>query len=376
VAVGPLDSGLRMWRHRWRILISLSLVLLGAAGDACRAEPPGALRGVLARQERITPEFLEAWKARGATALVVPLDEPAQRRWDATAKAAERAGLALWPWIEVARDPALADAHPEWMASLGKHHDDWRRRFPSAPRPKAGEVVKVWPWVPIGYTPAFAAQAQRVRALLADLPGAWAGVLVNDLQAAPSSCGCGNDQCRWALDYGAPATAEKEPGDDAAARFVAALHERHPGKPVVPVWVTECQVADLPGAPGSTGLCGDVHCAQGDCWPRYVRQWNALLARTDGPIALALWPQTFQRDPVRWNSEARALFETPPRNGTPLRPERTVAVVQAWQMPEAAVEGVLARVNQTAAQWVVAVDVIDQSWQPRIVPVSEPPQKH
>ena len=87
-----------------------------------------------------------------------------KRRWKSMAEVVERAGMTLWPWIEVARNPAMAGDHPEWMAAIGAHHDDWRRRFPSAPVAKAGEVIKAWPWVPIGYAPAFEAHRQRLKA--------------------------------------------------------------------------------------------------------------------------------------------------------------------------------------------------------------------
>ena len=97
------------------------------------AEPTASMRGVLVRPERVTPEFLAAWKDKGATAVVVPLDEATKRRWETMARAVEQAGMTLWPWIEVARNPAMADAHPEWMAATGGHHDDWRRRFPERP---------------------------------------------------------------------------------------------------------------------------------------------------------------------------------------------------------------------------------------------------
>ena len=296
-------------------------------------EPNASLRGVLVRPERVTPEFLTAWKAKGVTTVVVPLDEVTKRRWESMARVVEQAGMRLWPWVEVARNPAMADAHPEWMAAPGGHHDDWRRRFPKAPKAKPGEVIKAWPWVPIGYAPAFDAHRERLKALLGDLPGAWSGVFLNDLQAGPSSCGCGNDQCRWALDYGTPETAAKTPGDDAAARVVAELLARHPGKVMIPVWVTECEPVDLPDAKDGTGLCGGVPCAKGDCWPRYVRNWNPLLKATDGPIALALWPETFRRDPAHWIESDLALFQKPPRGGTPLAPEKTVAIVQAWDKP-------------------------------------------
>ena len=92
-------------------------------------------------------------------------------------------------------------------------------------------------------------------------------MFLNDLQAGPSSCGCGNDQCRWALDYGSPPTAAKTPGDDFAARIVAELSRGFPGKAVVPVWVTECEPSDLPGAKGGTGLCGGVGCAAATAGP-------------------------------------------------------------------------------------------------------------
>jgi hypothetical protein len=215
----------------YRKLSALTICILMASqlsrNEMRAAEPQRLVRGVLVRAEKVTPEFLRAWKAKGVTDVIVPLDEVTKQRWETTARAVEQAGMSLWPWIEVARNPAMADAHPEWMATPGGHHDDWRRRFPNAPTPKAGEVIKVWPWVPIGYAPAFDAHRQRLKDLLGDLPGAWSGVFLNDLQAAPSSCGCGNDQCRWALDYGAPSTATKTTGDDGAAIIVAELSARH-----------------------------------------------------------------------------------------------------------------------------------------------------
>ena len=276
----------------------VSVVLSLSQGAVRGEETKSALRGVLAKPERITPEFLAMWKSRGATAVVVPLDETSKPRWITISKSVEQAGMALWPWIEVGRNPSMADAHPDWMAAIGGHHDDWMRRFPDAPKAKTGEVIKAWPWVPIGYAPAFDAHHGRLKALLDDLPGAWPGVFLNDLQTGPSSCGCGNDQCRWALDYGSPPTAPRTPGDGIAARFVAELRQHLPGKSVVPVWVTECEPIDLPGAKGGTGFCGGVGCAKGDCWPRYVREWNPLLKATDGPVALALWTGTFRREPA------------------------------------------------------------------------------
>jgi hypothetical protein len=345
-----------------------ALAALITWGEPGAAEPKGPVRGILLKRERATPELLAAWKSKGVTAVVVPLDETTRPRWSELSKAVEQAGLTLWPWVEVARNPAMAAAHPEWMASPGGHHDDWRRRFPSAPKANPRAVIKTWPWVPIGYAPALEAHRERLEALLGDLPGLWAGVFLNDLQAGPSSCGCGNDQCRWALDYGSPATAPKTPGDDAAARIVAELIRRHPGKTIVPVWVTECEPVDLPDAPGGTGLCGRVRCAKGDCWPRYTRAWNPLLRATEGPIALALWPETFHRDPSRWVETDLALFQNPPGDSAPLPAARTVAIVQAWKKPEADVVALFKRAQGWAQGWVLALDPIDQSWEPRVFP--------
>ena len=299
----------------------------------------------------------------------MPLDERSKRRWAPTAKAIDDAGMVLWPWIEVRHNPGMALAHPDWMAAIGAHHDDWRRRFPGAPTARPGEVIKAWPWVPIGYVPAFEAHRRRLSGLLADLPGNWAGVFLNDLQAGPSSCGCGNDQCRWALDYGWPTTLARTPGDDAAARIVADLSASHPGKVIVPVWVTECELVDLPDAKGGTGLCGRVPCAANDCWPRYARNWNSLVKATAGPIALGLWPETFGRDAAHWMKSDLTLFQKPPRGGVPLAPDRTIAVVQAWGKSESAAIAPPEGINQSAAGWVLALDRIDQSWEPRAVPM-------
>jgi hypothetical protein len=357
-----------------RKLSALTICILMASqlsrNEIRAAEPQRLVQGVLVRAERLTPEFLKAWKAKGVTDVIVPLDEVTKQRWETTAKVIELAGMTLWPWIEVARNPAMADAHPEWMATPGGHHDDWRRRFANAPKEKAGEVIKVWPWVPIGYAPAFDAHRARLKDLLTDLPGRWSGAFLNDLQAGPSSCGCGNDQCRWALDYGAPATAAKTTGDDVAAKIVAELFARHRGKTIVPVWVTECEPVDLPNAKNGTGLCGGVSCATGDCWPRYARAWNPLLEATDGPIALAMWAETFGRDGANWLDKDIGLFQKPPRGSTPLTGSRTIAVVQSWQKSEAAVNSLLARAKQFATGWVLALDSIDQSWEPRRVPLA------
>ncbi len=327
--------------------------------------PPGPIRGMLVGERRVTPTRLGAWKGMGAIAVVVRLDESVTRaRWAELAGAVAGQGMALYPWIEVARNPAMADAHPSWMATVGRHHNDWRTRFPAAPRPGPGEVIKAWPWVPIGYAPAFEAHRLRVKALLDGLPGEWAGVFLNDLQAGPSSCGCGNDQCRWALDYGTTPTAPKVPGDAAAAQFVAEVRGMHPGKVVVPVWVTECEPADSPSAGKTTGLCGGVECARNDCWPRYARAWNPLVESTPGPIAVGLWRDAFRRGPD-WDMSALATFRNPPRGGRAIEPGRVVAVLQGRGVSDGP-DPRIAAAGRDGGGWVVAHEPVDQSWEPRL----------
>jgi hypothetical protein len=360
-----------MRRELARFVVILVAVAVAGGPRVLRAQPvrgPGLIRGTLIDVGKATPEALASWKADGGNAVIVPLDVSVNRAtWSALANAAARAGLDLYPWIDVARNRAMADAHPEWMASPGGHHADWRRRFPHAPTAGKGEVLKLWPWVPIGYTPAFEAHSARVAALLDGLPGGWSGVFLNDLQAGPSSCGCGNDQCRWALDYGSPPTTKRLDGDDVAAQFVAKVRGRFREKTVIPVWVTECEVADLPGAAGGTGHCGTVHCASADCWPRYARAFEPLRKSTPGPIAVGLWTEAFGRKPG-WSETGLALFLKPPK-GEPFPAERAVGIVPVGNDDPKAQAELTGRLDRAGVGWVVAKSRIDESWEPRVVKV-------
>jgi hypothetical protein len=93
---------------------------------------------------------------------------------------------------------------------------------------------------------------------------------------------------------------------------------------------------------------------------------------TDGPIAVALWPETFRRDPARWIETALPLFQKPPGGGTPLPAQRTVAVIQAWGTPDRAIGLLLERVEPWSPGWVVMLDPIEQSWEPRATVIPAP----
>jgi hypothetical protein len=330
---------------------------------------------VLVRAEDVTRDSARRWKEEGFHAAAVVLDETsdtATRR--RLAGHARRAGLGLHWWIEVARQPAMADAHPRWMASLGMH-DDWLARFPGARAPRSNEVAKAWPWVPVWYEEAFAAHRQRIEALLAGVPDGHDGFLLNNLQGGPASCGCGNLLCRWATDYHVPATGTRLRGDDAPARFLAAVKRLAGAAPVIPVWTTECEDEDLPAkqrAGGkSTGLCGSVGCATGLCPKEFAKQWAALLAVHDGPVGVLALSRALEREQSgageRWLDQTLAYLESiPPRhNGAKLPRSRAWVVIEGGG--DAAARR---RAAQSGAGAVIVARVkLDQSYEPRLVPV-------
>ncbi|HWB12967.1 MAG TPA: DUF3179 domain-containing (seleno)protein [Pirellulales bacterium] len=345
------------------------------------ASPVGQpLSAVIVQPEAVTAPQIAVWRRDGYQAAAIVLDDRHEEAvYRRAAQTLADAGLDLYYWIEVARQAGLAEAHPEWMAALGVHAD-WHERFPQTPLPKSGEVAKAYPWVPIAYQPAYEAHQARLVDLLKKAEGDYRGVLLNDLQGGPASCGCGNLQCRWAIDYGVASTAEKLTGDDVASRFLADVRKLTSGKPVIPVWLTECEDRDLPveRRPNSrsTGYCGSVGCSQATCPVAFTKQWNAVLNDHDGPIGLLALHKEFGRDgpeygsPAAWIAEAVGyLDETVPRHGgkTPHR-ERLWLVIQGYDMPiESVAAARVAAVKTGAAAVFVAQTRIDQSYEPRIV---------
>jgi hypothetical protein len=239
-------------------------------------------------------------------------------------------------------------------------------------------VAKAFPWVPIGYRVAFDAHLARIEELLRRAPPGWRGLLLNDLQGGPSSCGCGNLQCRWAIDYQVRSTAESVNGDDVAARFVAEVHKRVDGKVVVPVWTTECEEVDLPadkhqGRPG-TGLCGTVGCAVGPCPEVFTRQWTALTAVERGPIGLLALQTTFLRTRPEFgggstwvtNVVAYLNHTLPAHGGRPIAADRLWMVIDGDQ-PGAEAEARAAAAKAGVGAVIVARTRIDQSYEPRLI---------
>lgn len=352
------------------VLVGLSPL---KAEEASTSTETPQLRGALIKLQEATAARLNELDSAGANTVVFALNSSSENVKQAVRAAVtnvERAGFAFAFWVEVARSPMLAAEHPEWMASL-QTHDEWRRFFPDVPQPRANEVVKTYPWVPILSREPFKAQRERVLSLLADLP-APKQVFLNDLQGAPSACGCGSPLCRWTSDYGNRRTTTAL-GDDAAARFVMAIQKASHNSEVIPVWATECEEHD--GSPD--GLCAGVGCFKGICWKAYTRQLMPLAEMSNRLAVLALYKE-FQRDvphygraEASWVEFAVKTFETmPPRHdGTAIPATRIVAIVQGWDVSANEIEAQrTAATNAGASGYVVAYDKINQSWSPRIVP--------
>jgi hypothetical protein len=334
---------------------------------------------LLVTPQQVQRETLSKWKDDGFAGVVLLLDETNVTSVSRATTTLAGVAVPFQYWIEVGRNASFANAHPQWMASLGMH-DDWQKNFAKAPQARDGEVVKAFPWVPINYTEAFNAHLQRVEQLLHNAPTNHSGVLLNHLQAGPSSCGCGNLQCRWATDYRVPATGTRV-GDDAAVQFVRAMQKLVPHKPVVPVWATECEHDDLPASKRddrkSTGLCGTVGCATGLCPKEFAKQWDFLTQGQHHPVALLALHNDFARTNLAfahgpaWIPRTLAYLDDTLREETKTSfpRERTWLVVQgATHDDEHAARK--AAVGTGAANVVVSRVRLDQSYEPRVVRVT------
>jgi hypothetical protein len=363
-----------------RGLARLASLLAGLLLPACASLPAPvderAFCGELWSADEVTAARVAAARAGGTDTIVLALHDgmPAAAALTA-AELVRGADLRLGYWLEVGRSPALAERHPQWLASL-QGHDEWRRQFPELGTAAPDQIVKVWPWLPVAYAEAFAAHRDRVAAQLAALPTAEF-VFLNDLQGPPAACGCGNTLCRWATDYTlggrAPLRTTTPLGADAAARFVAAVQQLAPNSEVIPVWVTECEEADTV----ADGACCGVGCYHGACWREFDRQWLALRAG-GGRTALLLPYLAFGRDlerfgePAGWIGFAIEHLRTRmrERHRTEVPPESLIAVLQGWGAvaPRAVQQARAAAAGVTRT--LLAREPIEQSWAPRLLTVA------
>lgn len=148
------------------------------------------------------------------TRVVLALDDDCARCC-AVAEKLSAGGARTSYWIDVAGAPALADAHPEWVADL--------------PHDANGEASKAWPWVPLTSPEAFEAQVARVRELLAGMPTPEQLYLCGLRSAPPGVAPAAADS----------SSAEAAPGVPASVRFVERIHALAPTSEIVPVFTYE-----------------------------------------------------------------------------------------------------------------------------------------
>ena len=74
------------------------------------------------------------------------------------------------------------------------------------------------------------------------------------------------------------------------------------------------------------------------------------------------WPASYDFGFHGWRNGVMVMRH---KDGTPLPAERTIAVLQAWGTPGPAVGPLLKRVEPRSRGWVLMLDPIEQSWEPR-----------
>ena len=369
----------------FRLVILAGLVLTGCqsetvpkpAGEGVTQTSPQRMstiepgyRGIAVDVSQVAEASIEQWKTQDWQQIVLMVDDEMEsERIVQACQLIQNAKLPVEYFWEVARCPKLADAHPEWMASL-QGHDEWRRLHPDFPAEKSNEVVKTYPWVPICYQESFAAQLDRITQRLETLP-APQRVWLHDVQAAPSACGCGHPLCRWTGDYGPIHTAEPL-GDSAAADFIRKLNERFPKIEFVPIWTTECEEEDEHEA------CGGVGCFEGICWNAWTRQLAAI-EQVSPILGVSSFYKAYERDLPRygqtaaWIKSAVSFFETVPtkKNSASVKPDRLVVVLQGWDVSDKEIAAQVAHGLTSQARGILLVQPqVDQSWEPRIFQIS------
>src|SRR5690242_12581638 len=127
-----LNRSARQWLVMFAamLIVAMAIVQIEAAPGQATATP---VEIVLVEPETVTPAMISQWKSEGFKAVAVVLDErTGEAGYRESARRVSEGDLDLYYWIEVARNPKLAAAHPRWMAALGSHQD-WLKNFPKFP---------------------------------------------------------------------------------------------------------------------------------------------------------------------------------------------------------------------------------------------------
>ena len=332
------------------------------------------------------------YAAQGFDALAITIDDETPGEWiDDVALWTRRDGLRLYLWINVGRNPRLADRHPEWIAGMGAH-DDWRRFRHEPPTPGPGQRIGVSPWTPIWYRAVLEDRRAAIRKMVEPHAKDIAGVFLNQVQGAPSACGCGNTQCRWTVDYRMPGGPEKIEGSPSTL-LVEGLKKDLPGVEWIPVLVPECEKIDQDDqAEHSTGLCGTVHCFDGLCWKESTKELEPLFKEVTGPLALLLGEDSFSREnradliaiggpssygPGGWPRNAVRLFAGmfEKEGRAPVSSQRLLAVLEGHDTDAAERRRLLSEVAPLLGVRGVVISAgrFDEDWEPKLIPAAAKP---
>lgn len=204
-------------------------------------------------------EVIQRAKSLGCDAIAWSIGPGAE----AAAAAARAAGFRAEGWLQVARDPEAAAAHPEWMHC--PQHFEWLRRFPDY---ASSHPALVAPYIGLNTV---AAHEHALHRAVASIQGApWARrIWLADIQGPPMGCGCGNPCCRsWDNAPGPKlaSTPYDRPEILFPLEFYVALADMLPDRELVPVLCPECErFIDLdglwdPDGPAGTDLCQGIPC--------------------------------------------------------------------------------------------------------------------
>lgn len=293
---------------------------------------------------------------------------------------ARKLGLSVWGWIEVGRDAAAAEAHPEWM-HLPQHHE-WLEDFPEWEASGGGYQALVAPWICVNNRAAFDYALTRVRSLVESAPR-LDGLFLNDIQGAPVGCGCGNVLCRsWDNSPGekiAP-TPYQNPDVYFSQVFwqacVKSLSNSLPKSAILPIICGECEIGVTMGGVESPdeqrGTCRGIACSR-PCalvyWPGLVR---SLATANGGPNQVGLLTpyRLFDRDTPLYGATG-AWVGASVAHYREYDPEaKIVAVVQGWEVtPGEHAEQIEQAARGGATAILTLEEPLEQSWWP--VPLPE-----
>ena len=216
---------------------------------------------------------------------------------DAAVAAAKSADMVSVGWLQAARDPEAAEAHPEWLHA--PQHWEWVGRHTGSPELGGGGGVHpmlVGGWIGLNTKEPFAHALITVTERVSANP--WCTRLyLSEIQGPPMGCGCGNPCCRsWDNAPGEKLaqTAYEKPEILFPLAFFQAVRAAFPRLDIVPILCPECERGivvdgvDDPDGPAGTNLCQGIPCVRPcalDYWPRLLEAFRAE-TKTVGLLAL------------------------------------------------------------------------------------------